>query len=321
MLKIIGNRKIKKSLAALTALVAVLLAGCSDSEGTDTDQSQDGVKVVATFYPVYEFAKKVVGEEGQVEMLLDAGQETHDFEASPQDLAMIAEADVFVYATPYMETWVSDVLAALEGSDVKIVEAGAGIALFEEEEETPATEDLGGEEKYVVDPHIWLDPVYAQDMVATISTAVQEADSEKAAAYKQNTEQYIQELIQLDQEYQETFGQATNRTFVVQHSAFGYLARRYNLEEVAISSLTGNQEVSPANIVEVGNYMNVSGIDVIYYQDSASSKVAETLAAETGATLDILYAIESIPQKEREQGFDYLTLMRKNLEALKKEFK
>lgn len=314
------KRNFAKRWVALAGLAALLM-GCSPTGETEASIEQEGVQVVTTFYPVYEFAKEVAGEEGQVEMLLDAGQDTHGFEPSPQDLARIAEADVFVYATAYMETWVPDVLKSLEGTDVKVVEAGASIELHEAEaaheegEHEEEHEDDGHD--HAVDPHIWLDPVYAQNMVAAISTALEATDPDRAETYKQNTEQYIQELVQLDREYQEAFAQASNRTFVVQHAAFGYLARRYHLEEVAISSLSQSQEVSPAKIAEIGSFMASQDIGVIYYQDSGTSQVAETLAAETEAELAILYAIESIPQEEREQGTDYLALMRKNLEALK----
>lgn len=317
---ITGKSIIKKGLAAGVALAGFLLAGCSVPAETGTGQDQGGIKVVATFYPVYEFAREVAGEEGQVEMLLEAGQDTHSFEPSPKDLAMIAEADVFIYATPYMETWVPDVLESLAGSDVLVVEAGEAIDLHEDEE-AHAEDEHGAEEDdhdHAVDPHIWLDPIHAQTMVQSIAEAMSEADPEHAARFQQNAEGYSAELAELDLDYQEALSGAANRTFVVQHAAFGYLARRYDLEEVSVSSFTQNQEVNPAKIAEIGHFMDEHGLSVIYYQDSASSQVAKTLAAETGAELETLYAIEGIPQAQQEQGANYLSLMRANLEALKK---
>lgn len=318
----------KKSFTAVLALVGLLLASCGVPEGAGAGQDQDGIKVVATFYPVYEFAREVAGEEGQVEMLLGAGQDTHGFEPSPKDLAMIAEADVFVYATPYMETWVPDVLDSLAGTDVLVVEAGVAIALHENEEAQEDGHEEGDDHSededghdHAVDPHIWLDPVHAQTMVMNIAEALGEAAPEQAGQFRENAEEYATELAELDQEYQAALGGAENRTFVVQHAAFGYLARRYGLEEVAVSSVSQNQEVSPAKIAEIESFMNEHGLSVIYYQDSASSQVAETLAAETGAELDVLYAIEGIPKEQLEQGADYQSLMRENLEALKKTIK
>lgn len=299
----------KKGIAPLAIVLIVLLAGCSSTQEATNGQKKDGIKVVTTFYPVYEFSKEVVGEAGQVEMILEAGQDMHSFEPSPKDIATIAEADVFVHATPYMETWVPDMLTSLEDSDVQIVEAAEGIDLLKEGKLN------------TVDPHVWLDPVYAQSMVATISAAMQEADLEHANTYLENTEKYIQELVQLDQEYQQALGAAVNRTFVVQHAAFDYLARRYNLQGVAISSLSDSQEVSPAQIAEISSFMNDQNISVVYYQDSASSQLAETLATEAGAELEVLYDIEGIPKTEREQGVNYLILMRENLEALQKVIK
>lgn len=302
--------------------MALFLAACGTSnteEGTT-----DSLDVVTTFYPMYNFTENIVGTNGNVTALLGAGQDTHSYEPTPKDMAAIAEADVFVYSSEYMETWVPAVLETLSDSDVTVINASEGIAFYEDndadhghdhDEEEEHHEDEG--HNHAVDPHVWLDPVYAKQMVETISTAIQSVDSENKTTYQENTAAYVEQLEALDVEFQTAFQSADNRVFVVQHAAFGYLARRYNLTEVSISALTSNQEVSPAKLAEIGNFIKENDVEVIYYQDSGNNDLATTLAKETDTELGVLSAVEGITKSDQEAGIDYLTIMHDNLEALK----
>lgn len=302
--------------------MALFLAACGTSnteEGTT-----DSLDVVTTFYPMYNFTENIVGTNGNVTALLGAGQDTHSYEPTPKDMAAIAEADVFVYSSEYMETWVPAVLETLSDSDVTVINASEGIAFYEDndtdhghdhDDEEEHHEDEG--HNHAVDPHVWLDPVYAKQMVETISATIQSVDSENKTTYQENTAAYVEQLEALDVEFQTAFQAADNRVFVVQHAAFGYLARRYNLTEVSISALTSNQEVSPAKLAEIGNFIKENDVEVIYYQDSGNNDLAATLAKETGIELGVLSAVEGITKSDQEAGIDYLTIMHNNLEALK----
>ena len=301
-------------------LVIVFLTGCGNRSVSDevkeTDKESTSVHVVTTFYPMYEFASQVMGENGVVTVLLEAGQDTHNYEPSPKDMAAIFDADVFIYSSEYMETWIPAVLDSLKESDVKIIEASKGIPFYEEEES-----EEGQGHNHVVDPHVWLDPNYASQMVGVIAEELQDLDKEHAGIYKENAENYQKQLRTLDKEFKDAFNGATNRTFVVQHAAFGYLARRYDLQEVSISSLTSEQEISPAKLAEIGKFIKANNVQTIYYQDSGSAKVAETLARETNTELKILYPVEGITEADQKEGIDYISLMRKNLQALQTTIK
>lgn len=309
----------------LFPLLAVLLVACGAPKENQT--TNEGLNVVTTFYPIYNFTQNVVGENGNVTTLLEAGQDTHGYEPTPKDMAAIAKADVFVYSSEYMETWVPAVLDTLGDSDVKIINASEGIPYFEGEEQEDNHEGSdhveddhyeGDGHNHAVDPHVWLDPTYAKQMVETISVAIQSVDAENAETYQANADEYASELEDLNQEFETAFKNVENRVFVVQHAAFGYLARRYELEEVSISALTSNQEVSPAKLAEIGNFINENDVEVIYYQDSGNNDLSETLANETGVELGVLSAIEGVTAEDQAAGIDYLAIMRDNLKALKR---
>lgn len=320
--------KIKKIVLLLFVTTMSLVACQQPAESTTED---DKINIVTTFYPVYEFTKQVVGNNANVSMLVGAGQDSHSFEPTPKEMITIAEADVFIYSTSYMETWVSAVLNTINGSDVMVIEAAEDIPLFEEVADSHEHEDHKEEEahddhndhghSHAIDPHVWVDPILAQELVEKISNGVQAVDPEHAATYAENAAAYQTELAVLDEEFQAAFESADDRIFVVQHAAFGYLARRYDLQEVSISSLTSSLEISPAQMAEVGRFIEDNEIQTIFYQDSVNAKLAETLAEETGADLALLSTIESVTEEDLAQGVNYLSLMRRNLESLKTTIK
>lgn len=306
-------------LTGILSAAALVLVGCGTSGSDEAVVSEDGIQVVTTFYPMYDFAKNVVGDNGEVSVLLDAGQESHGYEPTPQDIAAIADADVFVYNSDEMETWVPSVLESIESSDVIVVEAAEDIALFELEEAAEEEHsDEEGEDAHNVDPHVWLDPVYAQEEVAAILAGVLEADEANKESYEANAAAFNEKLAELDAAYKSAFETAENRTFVVQHAAFGYIARRYELTEVAVSDVSSDAEPNPAKLAELQQFMIDNQITTVYYSDSASSKTAQTLAEATGATLEVLSPIEGITDEDQEAGKDYLSVMEENLTALKK---
>ncbi len=319
--------------------VGVFMSGCgaADQVGTSSDNShtEETIKVVTTFYPMYDFTKNVAQDLAEVSLLLPAGTEVHDFEPSAKDVAEIQEADVFIYNSEEMETWVPSVLDTIDSTEVLIIDASEGITLIENEaveehndsdhEHAEHTHDHDGEAQeehsHAIDPHIWLDPVLAQEEVNTIKAGLIEADPENEEGYEVNADAYNQKLEALDQEYRGAFQEAENRTFVTQHAAFAYLAQQYDLNQVSIAGLSSEEEPSPAKLAELSELVDQEGIEYIYFEDNSSSKIAETLASEVGVELALLSPLEGVSQADQDAGVDYIEVMKNNLESLKKSIR
>ncbi|MER2174632.1 MAG: metal ABC transporter substrate-binding protein [Carnobacterium sp.] len=310
------NKKKRIGLMTLASIVMMLVIGCGNQENTQTET--DKLNVVTTFYPMYDFTKKVAGDEAEVTLLLEAGTDTHGYEPSAKEVAAISDADVFVYNSEEMEVWVSSVLESIDTENTVIVNASEGISLLESTEEDHHDENEEEGHHHEVDPHIWLDPVLAQEEVTNIKEGLVAADPENKEIYESNATQYNEKLQTLDQEFANAFSDATNRVFVTQHAAFAYLANRYDLEQVSIAGISTEEEPSPAKLAELQDYINANDIHYIYYAETSSSKIAETLANETGTELEILNPIEGITTEDQEKGTDYIQLMKNNLAALQK---
>lgn len=273
---------------------------------------------------MYEFTKQVVGDKGDVELLIPAGTEPHDFEPSAKDLAKISDSDVFVYNSPELETWTDNLTDTIDTKQTEIIQASKDIKLMEGTEhdheeahdhDTQEHEEHG--HSHELDPHVWLDPALAIKEVETIRDQLSKKYPDDKAAFEKNAASYIDELKKLDEEFQTAFKDAKNKTFVTQHAAFGYLANQYGLTQEAIAGISPDQEPSPSRLSELKHYVDDNQVKVIYFEENASSKVAETLSKETGVKLEVLNPLESLTDKQIKDGEDYLSVMRENLTALK----
>lgn len=318
--------KQKKSMKWALSLVGAtaLLAGCGAAGSTTENTESDKLQVVTTFYPMYDFTKQVAQDDAEVSMLLEAGMEVHSFEPSSQMIAEIQDADVFIYNSPEMETWVPDVLASIDTSDMVVICASDAITLLEYEGEAHAHDHESEEEganaghSHTVDPHVWLDPVLAQTEVSTIAEGLAEADPDNAEDYLENAGIYNGKLNELDEAYRAAFEGTENRTFVTQHAAFAYLAARYDLNQISVTGLNAEVEPSAAALATLSDYVKANNISHIYFENNASSQTAETLSEEVGVELAVLSPLEGITEEDQKKGSDYISVMLDNLEALKK---
>ena len=316
--------KMQKGLLLLgTVVLSVLLTACGGQEKKEAS-SNEKIQVMTTFYPMYEFTKQVVGDKGDVELLIPAGTEPHDFEPSAKDLAKISDSDVFVYNSPELETWTDNLTDTIDTKQTEIIQASKDIKLMEGTEhdheeahdhDTQEHEEHG--HSHELDPHVWLDPALAIKEVETIRDQLSKKYPDDKAAFEKNAASYIDELKKLDEEFQTAFKDAKNKTFVTQHAAFGYLANQYGLTQEAIAGISPDQEPSPSRLSELKHYVDDNQVKVLYFEENASSKVAETLSKETGVKLEVLNPLESLTDKQIKDGEDYLSVMRENLTALK----
>lgn len=302
-----------KKLCLMLIIVLLVASGCSNtSQVTGNNNNSKKLQIVTTFYPMYYFTKQVVGNLANVDMLIPNGVEPHDWEPTTKDMASIQDADVFIYNSKYFETWTDKVLGSMNHSKLKVVEASSGINLMNA---TTGEEDGS---KASMDPHVWLSPVLAAKEVDNITKALEESDPKHKQQYEQNAEAFKKKLADLDQLYKETLSHAKNKEFVTQHAAFGYLAKQYGLTQIPIAGLSPDVEPTLGKLTELANLTKKKNIKIIYFEGLTSSKVAQTLANEIGAQTEVLNPLEGLTKEDQQQGLDYLGVMKKNLDALKK---
>lgn len=332
----------------LIMMFVLVVAGCSKEEGTSEEEgtsSEEKLKVVASIYPMYEFAQKVGGEHAEVTLLISEGMEPHDWEPAPQDLTLLESADVLVYNGAGIEGWIDQVIGSLDNQNLALVETTHGLELLaaeeghehghdhEEEEEAHEDEEHShdndeeshDEEEHShdhgeFDPHVWLSPIKAIEQVRIIEDAFAEARPEYTDAFKDNANAYIEELEDLNEQYKETLAPYKGKEFVTQHAAFAYLANEYELEQLPIAGLSPHNEPSAERMAEIVEFAEEHGVRTVFFETLVSSKVAKTIAEELGAETSVLHPLEYRTLEDRENGMDYIKLMEQNLNNLKEAF-
>jgi zinc transport system substrate-binding protein len=318
-----------------------LMVGCSNKEDSISDtnerdkKSEGKLHVVTTFYPMYEFTKNITKDKAKVDLLIPSNIEPHDWEPTPKDMAAIQNADLLIYNSTFMETWIPSIQESLDKDQPLFVEASEGITLMEgaeqyhhdeeghHEEESEVDhheEEESHEESEQMDPHVWLSPVLAQKEVQTITDAIVKQDPKNKDYYERNSHDYIQRLKELDKLYRTTLQNTSSKEMITQHAAFGYLAKEYGLTQVPIAGLSPSEEPSPAKLAELKEFAMDHQINVIFFEETTSPKVAQTLAGELGAETMVLNTIEGLSKEDQEKGLSYIEVMQNNLKSLEKSF-
>ncbi len=290
----------------VTAALLLPLAACSSSS-----ESTDGkLNVVTAFYPFEFIATRVAGDHADVSSLTAPGTEPHDVELTAKQTASIGEADLVVYQTGFQSA-VDE--AVSQASPHHSIDVANTVTL--QDPQSTIDLDSAGEEKYTKDPHEWLDPTNMVAITNAVRDQLTSLDAANEADYTANAQSLIDELGQLDSDYSAGLSNCTRKTFITTHAAFGYMAKRYGLDQIGISGLDPEEEPSPARIQKIQQLAAQYNVTTLFYETLASPKVAESIAGDLGLKTDVLDPLEGITDESR--GSDYLQVMRSNLDALK----
>jgi len=296
------------TLAAALAVPLLALAGCSSAPGDDA-----AVQVLASFYPLQMVAEQVGGDRVEVRSLTPPGAEPHDVELSPAQVAALGTAQLVVHQSGFQAA-VDDAIAQTRPEHVVDAAAQADLASADTHDEDE--HDEGAEDDHDhdgLDPHFWLDPTRLPAVADAVADALTEIDPAGADTYRANAEELGTRLAELDADYTAGLATCERRVVVTSHEAFGYLAHRYDLEQVGISGIDPETEPSPARLREVGALVADEGVTTIFFETLVSPKVAQTLAADLGVTTAVLDPIEGLTDDSQ----DYFSIAAANLEALR----
>lgn len=298
-----------RKLLVLVLILALALVGCGNDEAKE-------ISVVATLFPQYDFTRNIAGENADVTLLLDFGTDSHSYDPTPMDILKIAKADLFIYTGDNMELWAkkllesADIAQAIESGSLKVLDLSEHVELH-------AHNDHDHED---YDPHIWTSPKNAVSMCKAICTSLSELDGENAHRYEANLAAYSEKLAELDVALSEVALGASLREVIFGGSfAFAYMFEEYGLSHISVyEGCASHAEPSAADLSRVVNAAKNLGAKYILYDTETEKKTAQIIANESGASLLHIHAIHNISKAEFDSGEDYISLMKKDIEALRK---
>lgn len=292
----------RAALAAIAVVIplAMLATVYTGRPAQQASQENEKITVVASFYPLYEFASKIGGDRIEVSSLVPAGVEPHDWEPTSRDVLRVSSADILVLNGAGLE---SQKTTELEANT--IVDTSKGLELLQLPDGRP-------------DPHIWLDPVLAKQQVLNIRDAIIGVDPQNADYYQKNAQQYVSELDSLDKFIASGLADCEKKDFIAFHEAFSYFAKRYGLNQHSIQGLSPQGEVLPQRIEEIIRLAGELKIDTVYSEDLVDPRLANVIADEipNGKVL-ILSPVEGLNDEEQKAGLDYIDKMKLNVANLK----
>lgn len=304
-----------------TGLLAVLLCGTFTACSEKPHVYDGKITVVATNFALYDFARAVCGDACDVRMLLAPGSESHDFEATLEDIALLAETDVFVYVGGESEEWVPDVLEAAGASDVVQVRAIDLVETYinagtESDSEHEHSEDDG--HHHGTDEHVWTSIPNA----ITIMDAIQQGILRFAEGFDFDWDArnaYIAELLDIDADIRRTVDASAQDTLIfADRFPFRYFTEEYGLNYcAAFDGCSSAVEPSLSTINALIERVGETGSTAVFSIEFSDRKTAEAVAAETGCDILEFHSAHNVSRADFESGITYADIMRKNAENLK----
>jgi zinc transport system substrate-binding protein len=279
--------------------------------------------VVASIYPLYDFARNVASDRAEVVVLVPAGVEPHDWEPSPRDLVQLQRARLFVYNGAGLEPWVDKLSHDIRRGGVVAVNATEGFPLLEarkgghDHHEPKYASGKSKGRAAALDPHVWLDPTLAKGQVERIRDGLARVDPANAAHYAESAGAYASRLDALDLAFKAGLRDCARRDVVVSHAAFAYLTGRYRLSMLPVMGLAPESEPSPAELAGLVRLARRRQVKYILFETLVNAKLAETLAREVGAKTLVLNPVEGLTREQAAAGASYLSLMEENLKNLR----
>ncbi len=347
-----GDRYLKRFTALFAAVglsSVLLLSGCNNDKVAESKvEEEDKLSIVATIFPQYDFARQIVGDCADVSMLIGAGEESHTYEPTPQDIITIQNADVFIYVGGESESWVDGVLESFDTSNMKIINMMECVDVVEEElvegmedagddehfhdnegendsnggvdktQSGNATADSAEEAEY--DEHIWTSVSNAQVITQKIADAVCSADKDNTEIYRSNCEKYLSDLSALKRKINGIVSNAERNTIVFgDRFPLRYFADEFGLDYyAAFPGCAEQSEPSVGTVAFLVDKVREENIPVIFKLELSNGKIADTIAESTKAEVLTFNSCHNMPLQDFLDGVTYLDLMEQNCEALEK---
>lgn len=300
----------------------------------------------------------IAGKEDKYEvtMLLDKGTDLHSYQPTADDIAKISACDLFIYVGGESDGWVDDALKESSNPNMQVInlmevmgdsakeeEVKEGMQAEEEHDHDHDGEaaehdhdhdkeanhdhnhdhDNTDEAEIEYDEHVWLSLRNTKKLVAEIEKAVEKIDAENKQVYEENTSKYLSKLDELDKEYEKAVAEAKRKTVLFgDRFPFRYMVDDYGLDYyAAFVGCSAETEASFNTVVFLANKVDELNLPVVLTIEKSDQKIAKTIIENTkekNQKIEVMNSLQSVTGDEAKNGTSYYSVMKDNLEVLKK---
>jgi zinc transport system substrate-binding protein len=274
--------------------------------------------VVASVFPLFDFAREVVGPAADVRLLLPPGVDPHSWEPKPSDIVQLSRADIFLYTSERMEPWAGNLAKAVSGRGITLVQVMDSLGFSGPKDLHDEANIVDGGQDHGVDPHFWLNLSLSARTVMIFGNLLTNLDTTNRDIYSGNALVYADKLKQLDDAFLAGLKECGSRQLVMGgHAAFGYLTQRYGLEHVSVYGLSPDAEPTPRHLAGIVSVIKENNVQTVFSEELMNPRMTEVLSQETGARIMVLNPGANLTIAQWQEGLTFLKIMGRNLDTLR----
>lgn len=313
-----------------------------ESELAEADQR---LKIVASNFPCYDFARAITGGKAEITMLIPPGNEVHSYEPTPQDMVTIGSCDLFLYTGGESDEYIEEILDSFSDRSFHTIKIMDFVTLYEEEtiegmqvrghshdhgSSVPAYEEDGVENAHAheeeedeeYDEHVWTSPKNAIQIIKGMEEVISLMDQENAQFYEENAEHYMEEIAKLDKRFEQLFKDHKEQAiFVGDRFPFLYFAKEYGITYFAVfPGCNGESEPSAKTMAFFIEKAKEYQTKTIFYLELSNNQTAQAAAEAVGADIGEFHSCHNVTKEDFLKGVTYVELMEQNYNGLREAF-
>lgn len=268
------------------------------------------IQVAATIFPLYDIIRQVGQDRVEAVLILPPGASPHTFDPSPSDLRLISNSDLIFKIGAGSDDWASRLIADNKNNKEevsKLVDLSSFLSL----ESVLNYEDEADHDHGDLDPHYWLDPIFAQEMAKIIALELARLDPSSSDYYLTNAENFRLQLEEKMIFWHKRLSNLPLRKIAVFHDAWYYFSRQFNLEIAASFEVFPGKTPSPQYLLDLQTKINDAGVKTLFIEPQLSSEAAQVLADDLGINVGILDPIGGLDNRD-----SYIKLIDYNIETI-----
>lgn len=314
-------KRLRKTILVILCIFILIMTGCSGNE----EQENEKIKVVTTIFPLYDWARNIIGDSEDIELvlLMSNGSDLHNYQPSVNDIIKVTDCDLFIQVGGESDEWANDLVREREKSgrsNLNLMDNLGDYLRIEERVEGMQAEE---EEEDEFDEHIWLSLKIAQKACELIRDELSALDKRNGSKYANNCAEYCKSLQKLDDDYRKTVVEAKRNVIMfADRFPFRYMTEDYGLEYyAAFRGCSAESEASFETIKFLAEKADEKELDYILILENNDGRIARTIIDSTVNKNQEIVAIDSLQSvtgQDADNGTGYLQIMQKNLEVLRK---
>ena len=306
----------KKFIIILSVFLplSILLSACTNEH---TAKKKGQLQIYTTVYPLQYFSEQIGGKYVHVNTIYPPGSDEHTFEPSQKDMMNLADSDLFFYIGLGLEGFVEKAKETLKNQHVTMVPVAEKLQLPQDSSYKKEDHDQDHDSHGDINPHVWLDPLYAKEMAGVIRDQLSKKMPKQKAYFNQNYQKLAVKLDELNRQFASTISKAKHKQIIVTHAAFGYWENRYGLEQISISGLSTTNEPTQKALEKIISLADREGLKYILFEQNVQSKLGKIVQQEIGARALPVHNLAVLTTDNLNHKETYFSLMNKNLKTLK----